>query len=363
MPNNNQNNTPQQEVGLFPVIPGREPGIAMNQEPSLKGDIIFVHGLGGHQWNTWHWQQQNDSSRKVDDSWPFWLAKNPELKELNVWTFGYDSSQLGQSPPLLEQAELLLNCLRAKQIGQKPLFFITHSLGGLVVKTMLRLDQDRKDSPNNNTQTVLNTKGIVFLGTPHNGSVLASFAQILPRLLVSSTAEVLIPSDERLRDLNRWYQIYAPRLKIGTLPFYEMRDTWGVRVVDQASANPNVTNQEEIIGVPRDHIEIAKVQPADHFVDPHVKNFILKYLNDDNSDKFSRGKLRELIEKLTEGELNPCLDRFPALLKELERKKFIEAPVETILKYFDKRQEEYPDFLAAVAKHSRSTYNRIYGNQ
>ena len=58
----------------------------------------------------------------------------------------------------------------------------------------------------------------------------------------------------------------------------------------------------------------------------------------DKLDKFNREKLRELIRVLTEGELNPCLDPFPALRDDLERKKFIEAPVETILNYFEKKK-------------------------
>ena len=57
--------TEQKMVGLFTVYNCK------NSHP--KGDVIFVHGLAGHPWATWHPQNQTDN--KNIDFWPFWLGE------------------------------------------------------------------------------------------------------------------------------------------------------------------------------------------------------------------------------------------------------------------------------------------------
>ena len=267
--------------------PGLSPVKEENQEPGLKGDIIFVHGLGGHKWNTWDWQKPKDPKRKKENSWLFRLAHEDDLEGLSTWTFGYDAAKFfleGRSAPRYDQARLLLGFLKGGDIGQKPLFFITHSLGGLVVKEMLRVAQTNDDP------ILTETKGIVFLATPHIGADLAKSAKFLSKISVnlvspSINTQELEASAPELRNLDEWYRKNAIKLDISTLPFYEMYDTWGFRVVDEDSGDPKVPNQEFCTPVPTDHIEIAKVKPEDTLVYPRVKKFILNTLNQDEEKK------------------------------------------------------------------------------
>src|SRR5260370_10545076 len=48
-----------------------------------RGNVVFVHGLGGHPYDTWR--------RRADDGtfWPLWLAG--DIKELAVYSLCYTS--------------------------------------------------------------------------------------------------------------------------------------------------------------------------------------------------------------------------------------------------------------------------------
>ena len=59
-----ENKTLSGETNLIPII-GTD-----NQ--NRKADIIFVHGLGGDAWSTWH-----PSARKDDNNFlPMWLGED-----------------------------------------------------------------------------------------------------------------------------------------------------------------------------------------------------------------------------------------------------------------------------------------------
>ncbi len=69
-------------LGLLPIF--------QCENSYLRGDIVFVHGLAGHPWGTWHPQGKKDNQDL--EFWPFWLGKELQANEIavNVWTFGYD---------------------------------------------------------------------------------------------------------------------------------------------------------------------------------------------------------------------------------------------------------------------------------
>ena len=63
------------------------------------GNVVFVHGLGGHPYDTWR--------RRADDGtfWPLWLAE--DVKGLVVYSLGYTSpptNWIGTAMPLLDEA-------------------------------------------------------------------------------------------------------------------------------------------------------------------------------------------------------------------------------------------------------------------
>ena len=153
-------------------------------KPNPSGDIIFVHGLGGTATKTWCW------NRHTDYFWPPWLVEEDRLSLYRVSTFGYNSDfkGVGTNLNIIDFAkELLFQILTFSSgdgennasIGKRPIIFIAHSMGGLVVKKAYILGRhDPKYS-----SIISSVHGIVFLATPHRGS---QFAKILNNILATT---------------------------------------------------------------------------------------------------------------------------------------------------------------------------------
>ncbi|CVK85068.1 uncharacterized protein FMAN_01986 [Fusarium mangiferae] len=139
-----------------------------------KIDICAVHGLGGNAIDTW--------TTKSDKMWlRDFLPQHQNFKNSRVMTFGYDSDLTDRRTVMtLESwAETLLQSLNEVRTGEKekerPLLFVSHSLGGLVVrKAMARLHL------NPSCQNIkLSQCGILFLATPHSGSTKADWSNFI----------------------------------------------------------------------------------------------------------------------------------------------------------------------------------------
>ncbi|NEQ06518.1 MAG: hypothetical protein F6K37_11405 [Moorea sp. SIO4E2] len=246
--------------------------ISSHQDSLPSADIVFVHGLGGDARSTWHPKEKRDD----DDFWPVWLEN--DQPGLNIWSFGYNAKatnwKSNSSMPLFDQASNLLDCLDSRDLGKRPLVFITHSLGGLLVKKML-------NSANNFVKhqgIIEQTKGVIFLATPHTGSDLADVIDkilIVARTTVS--VEELKAHAPQLRELNEWYTQNAPRLGIDTKVYYETQPFKGILVVDQVSSNPGIAEVKPV-AMPDDHISISKPKSPDSELYLSVKKFIKECL-------------------------------------------------------------------------------------
>ena len=255
--------------------------IPIGKNEEIKANIVFIHGLGGDGLLTWHCQKPGDTHWNEYNFWPGWLAD--ALPGFKVWLFGYNSKKFflekGHDNHRYDIARNLLGYLQAENLEQKPLWFVSHSLGGLVVKQMLRVAKDER------LAILEQVKGVVFLATPHQGSPLAQLAKKL--LGVSLSVEELKSHNAGLRDLNEWYRQNVQECGIKTFPFHEMNNTWGIKVVDANSANPNVYGQEGYLPVESDHIGIAKCESRNALVYKRVKQFIEKYSTEDSPFKIS----------------------------------------------------------------------------
>lgn len=191
-----------------------------------RGNVIFVHGLGGDPKRTW---QRGDDPRWF---WPAWLGQS--FPDLNVWSVGYDaapSGWLGYAMPVQDRALSVLDRLCTTELGSAPIVFVAHSLGGLVVEQLLRAANDHSDKKE--WQRILrSTKGIVLLGTPHAGSLWATLARCLPRVVWPSDAIAdLVADNPTVRDLTRWFRANVGRLRIKTKVYLEGRRTIVARLV------------------------------------------------------------------------------------------------------------------------------------
>lgn len=212
--------------------------------------IVFVHGLGGDQLGTW---QADPKS-----FWPRWLAE--KFPNCSVSSFGYDSQKLagfltGGGASLHDIALALADALTNREAMAPRTLFVCHSLGGLVVKQMLRRCADSVNPEY--VELGRSVVGIAFLGTPHQGSALASSLDQLLSRFFSKQSQQLVYGDDNLVDLNDFFRTRANTQKIQVRAYYETEKVAGVLIVDKATANPGVLGCEPI-PVQTDHFKICK---------------------------------------------------------------------------------------------------------
>ena len=165
-------------------------------------DIVFVHGLTGDSRETW--------TNAKGDFWPQWLAE--DYPTTNVYSVGYQSSFFasilkGGGASLLDQATILLDTLLSRPTSNRPVLFITHSLGGLIVKQMLRGSSDA--SNHRRKRLCGNTCGVVFIATPHQGAHFANVVNNIIHIGTSTAVKGLANGHEPLLDLGKWFSNWA----------------------------------------------------------------------------------------------------------------------------------------------------------
>ena len=261
------------------------------------GDVIFVHGLGGDALETWlpvaqdnrvfrfPWKQQ-ESSEKLDklDSWLSWLGQ--ERPEIGIWSLQYEAEPFkrrGFSMALTDRATNTLRVLQAERLGARPLLFITHSMGGLLVKQMIRHGWDYD---NVNWKTIIeNIKGIVFLSTPHTGSNLSNLVQYFNFLFPTTVSvQELQNNASQLRDLNQAYRHHS---KLGEIPievYFETKKTSGILVVDETSADPGI---QGVIPTPMDENHLSICRPAS--TEAPVYKLVSQFIEEQLTPRLQKG--------------------------------------------------------------------------
>ncbi|MFE1909235.1 hypothetical protein ACFW96_37025, partial [Streptomyces gardneri] len=234
-------------------------------------DVVFLHGLDGDARKTWTGKGEGAPF------WPAWLAE--DLEGVAVWSVGYEawsSGWRGRAIPMQDRAVNLMAQLQNLGIGQRPLCFVTHSMGGLLAKEiLLHAAEGRTDYAVFATAA----RGVVFLGTPHTGSGVPAAVEAL-KVVYRATRAVkdLRRNSAHLRQLNDRYRDWAGESGIANLVFFEAYPIKGVRVVDEASANPGLPHIRPI-PVDADHIGICKVTDRRDLVYGQVKRFLADILS------------------------------------------------------------------------------------
>jgi pimeloyl-ACP methyl ester carboxylesterase len=247
-------------------------------------DVVFVHGLGS---SAAAWVNKNGFN------WPTALEQSdPHLRVLNI---EYDAPMFNHKDASAVKAQyeaIAINFLaelrgKRERVTKRPIVFVAHSLGGIVVKHALRLAE------HHDKKILKDTRCVVFLSTPHSGAAIANAAGYLGpgvRALGALASKVFSPivllvtepiarrvggsvltsqlekNDRSLLDLNYWYRSLR---HIETHVFYETELTNRfVHVVDPASADPGVPGCLPIGLTGKDHISICK--PKDKNDSPFV---------------------------------------------------------------------------------------------
>ncbi|KAK4941922.1 hypothetical protein LTR10_018252 [Elasticomyces elasticus] len=159
------------------TIPTFPNGIKVWYDPGHADvDIVFIHGLTGDRERTW-------THEAALEPWPEAILPD-HLPSARILTFGYDAYIVRKGKAvtnqLMDHSKDFLNALtsqrHSKRASSRALIFVAHSLGGLVCKDAIL---HSRNNPEPHLRAIYeSTVAIAFLGTPHGGSDLASWARL-----------------------------------------------------------------------------------------------------------------------------------------------------------------------------------------
>ncbi|MDR6306669.1 hypothetical protein GGQ85_004403, partial [Nitrobacter vulgaris] len=180
---------------------------------------------------------------------------------INVYTAGYDTHFFagvlnGAGANLIDISTMLLERVVSRKTRIKPVLFITHSLGGLIAKQMLRKASEASSA--RRKRVIAETLGVVFVGTPHQGAQLAKSINSALSIAASQQMKDLSYAHSALIDLSEWFRNWAPQTKLQISSFYEVEHYKGVLVVDQVTANPNVLGCDPV-ALQANHVDLVKL--------------------------------------------------------------------------------------------------------
>jgi pimeloyl-ACP methyl ester carboxylesterase len=231
-------------------------------------DVVFVHGLGGNDRTTW--QIEADAST----FWPSWIDQ--DLPRAIVSSLGYQASAsnwLGHTMPIVDRATNLLDALTLRGIGQRPVIFVAHSLGGILVKQLLRNAESYGNAASNDL--LKNTRGVVFIATPHEGAAIPQLLSVLSRVLrLTETIDELQPDTSGLRDLHQWYRTTVGKISIEHLVYCESIALGGALIVSKSSADPGLVG---VVPIPIDGDHLSICKPANRNEQIYVG--VLKFIS------------------------------------------------------------------------------------
>nr|XP_043614397.1 uncharacterized protein LOC122586477 [Erigeron canadensis] len=259
-------------------------GCVSHSDPPL--DVVFVHGLRGGPFKSWRLSECKSSSKsglveKIDEEagkqgtfWPAeWLSS--DFPQARLFSLKYKTNLTqwsGSSLPLQEVSSMLLEKLITAGIGDRPVVFVTHSMGGLVVKQMLHQARTEKRD-----DIVNNTIGVVFYSCPHFGSKLADLPWRMGFVLrPAPTIGELRSGSPTLIKLNDFIRHLHKKGSLDVLSFCETKVTpivegyggWAFRleIVPIESSYPGYGNY--VVLESTDHVNsckpISKSDPSYH---------------------------------------------------------------------------------------------------
>ena len=227
-------------------------------EANIEADICFVHGLMGHPRNTWQYgtppppsstpksssntkskilkisnpfrqisnaseaaRRSPDSQKSIIDKsvcfWPFDLLRK-DFGTLRIFTYGYDSHPThfywGKTTQMniTQHARRLLQHVtdRRAECRERPIIFVGHSLGGILIKDAI-IQAGKFEQQPKFQDLATSCFAIIFFGTPHLGANAAVYGEMVATIVgslpggVSVYKEILRglqPDGEKLSNVN-----------------------------------------------------------------------------------------------------------------------------------------------------------------
>ncbi|KAH7112117.1 hypothetical protein B0J11DRAFT_187310 [Dendryphion nanum] len=231
--------------------------IASPPNPTL--DIVAVHGM-----SVWNSDTHADDAWTEKESGTNWLEHllPQEISDARILAYQYNANVVWKSSSagVKEQAEMMLHCISTERenrnASSRPIIFIAHSLGGIIVKEALAIawhDRRRYISISNFTHS------LIFFGVPHKGSEQTAWLRVADCMKLNESflqsVELTSAYNEKLN------KRFTPLLEM--YHFYTICETlkqWPLGIiVDQSSAILGCPeDQETVLHFNRDHKNICK---------------------------------------------------------------------------------------------------------
>lgn len=300
-------------------------------------DIVFVHGLDGHRIITWSIRDEaadanlslqsaethdrnkmgspqplqslqlrkrtsSGFSAKRQLCWPRDLLPM-DVDDCRILSWGYDTSLISSSRLRVDDhAKSLLQDLTFARYKEfevyRPIIFVAHSLGGIVVKSAISKSYVEVDPRSRAISAA--TRGVLFIGTPHHGLSLPSVTDMIRK--IQSTTKLHRATKVTSGDLSGYATslkqisenfIDASKTAGRILSFYETVGSFGLGIiVDKRSAVLGLP-QEKIHGLNGDHTNICK------FKSVHDHGYLLVV-----------HEIRQMIDEINtanKARMNPCI--------------------------------------------------------
>ena len=272
----------------------------------MRTSIVAVHGL-----NPTNTDLHAEAAWMAEDK--LWLKDflPQKLPNARVLLFGYNANAAFKTSTagVREQAINLLNRIALKRDDDedRPILFVAHSLGGIIVKQAL-IEAKLDDSCGNIREA---TYGIAFFGTPHQGandvklgSIAASIVRSVSRNPQNTFLEALkkdslfsdIVAENFRHQLEDYYVLSFVETRptgnlglVGLLTLCNGRPSLIMQIVDKKSATLGLPGRRERqIALDANHANICKFSSAD---DPAYEQV------SDNLVRFAKRAIQALADK------------------------------------------------------------------
>ncbi|KAL9071165.1 MAG: hypothetical protein Q9157_005560 [Trypethelium eluteriae] len=180
-------------------------------------------------------QDGNSLSAKL--FWPEELLPE-DMPQARIWTYGYNADvinglfQANNKNSVSQHGRDLAVRVEREIVNKDPIFFVAHSLGGIVALRRSKLCR-------------MQTKLIVFLGTPHRGSGSVGWGEIAPNIagmaLQESNKDIvqtLAVNSEVLDNIHEEFTGIVQELRIKIHSFQEAQGVSGMKGLDRKVVDP-----------------------------------------------------------------------------------------------------------------------------
>lgn len=219
-----------------------------------------------------------ENSASPPQFWPNWL--HADYPDVSIWTVGYDAPMTRWSPSKTAMAiqdratNILERILATDQLGLTEIALVGHSMGGLMIKQMLRTADSLALSRPDASKFRDLVRRVAFIATPHAGAGQATLLNTLRFFFKPSAAsDGLVRNSPSLRDLNFWYREWVAKKNISHLILAETQTFWIVgMIVKPDSSDPGLPTRP--IPIDANHSGICKPMTKESDVYVQVKKLL-----------------------------------------------------------------------------------------